>query len=71
MIKNLYDFLQFFQQMQRQSQSGTLSDHYIIGHYETERLEGRAQLSFFVIPFYLQSVLVHSANCVKDVYSGM
>jgi hypothetical protein len=26
---------------------------------------------FFLIPFYLQSVLVHSANCVKDVYSGM
>jgi hypothetical protein len=26
---------------------------------------------FFEIPFYLQSVLVHSANCVKDVYSGM
>jgi hypothetical protein len=26
---------------------------------------------FFVIPFYLQSVLVHSENCVKDVYSGM
>jgi hypothetical protein len=21
--------------------------------------------------FYLQSVLVHSENCVKDVYSGM
>jgi hypothetical protein len=30
--------------------------------------------NFFVIPFYLQSVLVHSANCVKTcmhVYSGM
>jgi hypothetical protein len=29
---------------------------------------------FFVIPFYLQSVLVHSANCVKTcihVYSDM
>jgi hypothetical protein len=29
---------------------------------------------FFVIPFYLQSVLVHSANYVKScihVYSGM
>jgi hypothetical protein len=26
---------------------------------------------FFVIQFYLQSVPVHSANCVKDVYSGM
>jgi hypothetical protein len=26
---------------------------------------------FFVIPFYLQSVLVHSENCVKDIYSGM
>jgi hypothetical protein len=25
----------------------------------------------FVTAFYLQSVLVHSANCVKDVYSGM
>jgi hypothetical protein len=25
----------------------------------------------FEIPFYLQSVLVHSANYVKDVYSGM
>jgi hypothetical protein len=27
--------------------------------------------TFFVIPFYSQSVPVHSANCVKDVYSGM
>jgi hypothetical protein len=26
---------------------------------------------FFVIPFNLQSVPVHSANCVKHVYSGM
>jgi hypothetical protein len=26
---------------------------------------------FFVIPFYLQSVLVHSANCVENVYNGM
>jgi hypothetical protein len=29
---------------------------------------------FFVIPIYLQSVLVHSANCVKTcihVYSSM
>jgi hypothetical protein len=26
---------------------------------------------FFIIPFYLQSVLVHSANRVKNVYSGM
>jgi hypothetical protein len=26
---------------------------------------------FFVLPFYLQAVLVHSANCVKNVYSGM
>jgi hypothetical protein len=25
----------------------------------------------FLFPFYLQSVLVHSATCVKDVYSGM
>jgi hypothetical protein len=24
---------------------------------------------YFAIPFYLQSVSVHSANCVKDVYS--
>jgi hypothetical protein len=31
----------------------------------------RLCLFFFVNPFYLQSVLVHSANCVKDVYSGM
>jgi hypothetical protein len=23
---------------------------------------------FFVIPFYFQSVLVHSANCVKHAY---
>jgi hypothetical protein len=26
---------------------------------------------FFEIPFYLQSVLVHSPNYVKDVYSDM
>jgi hypothetical protein len=25
----------------------------------------------FLIPFYLQSVLVHSANYVNNVYSGM
>jgi hypothetical protein len=25
----------------------------------------------FVIPFYIKSVLVQSANYVKDVYSGM
>jgi hypothetical protein len=25
----------------------------------------------FLFPFYLQFVPVHSANCVKDVYSGM
>jgi hypothetical protein len=34
----------------------------------------RGALLFFKIPFYLQSVLVHSANCVKKqihVYSGM
>jgi hypothetical protein len=33
----------------------------------------KAPPDFFIIPFYLQSVLVlvHSANCVKDVYSGM
>jgi hypothetical protein len=32
-----------------------------------------SQLSqiFFVITFYLQSVPIHSANCVKDVYIGM
>jgi hypothetical protein len=38
----------------------------------TEEME--ENLFFFVIPFYLQSVLVHSANCVKTcihVYSGM
>jgi hypothetical protein len=32
------------------------------------------ELLFFVILFYLQSVLVYSANCVKTciyVYSGM
>jgi hypothetical protein len=37
-------------------------------------LEERAystEESFFIISFYLQSVPVHSANCVKDVYSGM
>jgi hypothetical protein len=26
--------------------------------------------SDFLIPFYLQSVLVHSANCVKKVYNS-
>jgi hypothetical protein len=26
--------------------------------------------SFCIIPFYLQSVLVHSANCVNNIYSG-
>jgi hypothetical protein len=31
----------------------------------------RNLLHFFVIPFYLQSVLVRSANCVKGVYSDM
>jgi hypothetical protein len=25
----------------------------------------------FIIPFYLQSALVYSVNCVKHVYSGM
>jgi hypothetical protein len=28
-------------------------------------------VAFFVIPFYLQSVLIHLANCVKNVYNGM
>jgi hypothetical protein len=28
----------------------------------------RADSLFFVIPFYLQSGLEHSANCVKNVY---
>jgi hypothetical protein len=28
-------------------------------------------LDFFVIPFYLQSVLAYSANCVENVYNGM
>jgi hypothetical protein len=28
-------------------------------------------LSFFVIPFYLQSVVLHSANYEKNIYSGM
>jgi hypothetical protein len=29
------------------------------------------RMNAFVTPFYLQSVPVHSANYVKDVYSGM
>jgi hypothetical protein len=34
-----------------------------MGHERAVRVDGYE--SFFVVPFYLQSVLVHSANCVK------
>jgi hypothetical protein len=55
---------------------------YTIGSAYLHRLSGKEKtpeqslathrkLLFFVLPFCLQSVLVHSANCVKDVYSGM
>jgi hypothetical protein len=34
-------------------------------------LENLIVIHFSKIPFYLQYVLIQSANCVKDVYSGM
>jgi hypothetical protein len=39
--------------------------------YKQEGREFETRFFSFVIPFYLQSVPVHSANCVKNVYSGI
>jgi hypothetical protein len=37
------------------------------GGFVDDLLPSNTCLFFFMIPFYLQSVLVHSANCVKDM----
>jgi mRNA-degrading endonuclease HigB of HigAB toxin-antitoxin module len=37
----------------------------------TSEIGGYFLQQISVIPFYLQSVLVHSVNSVKNVYSGM
>jgi hypothetical protein len=42
---------------------GASTSHNCIGPH------GLLQGFFFVIPFYLLSVLVHSANCVKNMYA--
>jgi hypothetical protein len=39
--------------------------HFVCNLYWLLDLKGNAEFTYFVIPFYLQSVPVHSANCVK------
>jgi hypothetical protein len=48
----------------------------LLGRYSGRLLDGNVQPKeafnvgvrefFFVVPFYLQSILVHSANCIKE-----
>jgi hypothetical protein len=53
------------------SQSASPSWCHGLDNQRPQEILGFLKFFLCVIPFYLQSVPVHSANCVKDVYSGM